>query len=244
MEAHRDATAVAAHAVGARARPPWLLAALCAVATSLAPLGGGVGAQSPAGVWNVRSQDQTDRATGGVRVVLLRVADEGGQLHAEITSIRNTFMPVEEFRYERGTMHVVFGSHEYTLRIDGDRLTGTVVSPLGTQPVEGVRQRQTLMYVGDEPDPFRTTRTGTLGHRTLLDPPAGEGDPAAWVRSRIGSVEDLALVVGRRAKVAVGFTNARDFEGGLLALAGQPVTIVGTWAGERLQIESVTAATP
>lgn len=198
----------------------------------------------PVGVWNIRSRDMTDRATGGVRVVLLRVEREGGGLAAEITSIRNTFMPVDELHYEGGTLRVVHGSYAYTMRIDGDELTGTLESPLGTQQIEGARQQETLTYVGDESDPFRTTRPGFLGHRTLLEPPEGEPDPAGWVRSRIDSVGDLALVVGRRAKVAIPFTNAREHEAELTALAGQPVTVVGVWVGEALRIETIEAGTP
>lgn len=221
------------------------LAALCATGAALLPLGGGVAAQdSPVGVWNVRSHDMTDRATGGVRVVLLRVQDAGGALSAEITSIRNTFMPVEEFRYERGTMHVVFGSYEYTLEVEGEELSGTLVSPLGTQPVEGVRQHRTLMYVGDEPAQFRTTRSGMLGHSSGLVPPAEEADPRAWMRSRIGSVEDLALIAGNRVRVPVQFTNARDFEQQLLERAGTRVTVLATWVGERLRIEAIEPPTP
>jgi hypothetical protein len=186
----------------------------------------------------------TDRATGGVRVVLLRVdrADRG--YDAEITSIRNTFTPVDEFTYDRGTMHVLFGAYEYTLRVDGEDLTGTVTSPLGTQQAEGFRQHRTLMYVGDEPAEFHTVRSGWLGDRNGQLPPEGEPDRAGWMRSRIGSVEDLALLAGNRVRVPVLFTNARDFESRLLALAGTRVTLRATWVGERLRLESVEPVTP
>jgi hypothetical protein len=223
------------------------LAALLAAGAASAPLPAAAALQAqadPTGVWNVRSRDMTDRATGGVRVVLLRVEETRAGLAAEITSIRNTFMPVEELRFERDTMRVVFGSYAYTLHIDGDELTGTLVSPLGTQEVEGLRQEKTLTYVGDEPDLFRTTRPGVLGHRTLLDPPPDEPDPAGWVRSRIDSVGDIALVVGRRAKVAVAFTNTEEFADELLSMAGRPVSVVGVWVGGRLRIESLEAAAP
>jgi hypothetical protein len=220
------------------------LIALCVAGAVLLP-GHAAEAQSdPVGVWNVRSRDMTDRASGGVRVVLLRVQEVDGELAAEITSIRNEFTPVEEFRHERGTMRLVYGSYEYMLRVDGDVLTGTLVSPLGTQEVEGVRQSETLTYVGDEPDEFRTTRPGVLGHRTLLDPPQGESDPAGWVTSRIDSVGDLALIVGRRAKVAVSFTNAEEFADDLLRNAGRPVTVLGAWVGERLRIERIEPEAP
>ncbi len=217
------------------------LTALLPVVAALLPLDTAWAQSDPVGVWNVRSRDMTDRATGGVRVVLLRVQRTDGRLGADITSIRNTFLPVDEFRYENGTMRVVFGSYEYTLRVEGDELTGTLVSPLGRQEVEGVRQRRNLTYVGDQAEEFRTTRPGVIGHRTLLEPPASEADPARWVRSRIESVEDLALIVGRRAKVAIPFTNAEQFAEELLRHAGQPVTIVGVWVGEGLQIERIEA---
>ena len=221
------------------------LAALYVAGAAFVPPGGALEAQSrPEGVWNIRSRDMTDRATGGVRVVLLRVQDEAGDLHAYITSIRNTFVPVEEFTYRGRTMRVVIGSYEYTLRLEGDELTGTVVSPLGTQPVEGLRQDRTLLYVGDEPAEFRTTRSGMLGHSSGLVPPADEADPRAWMRSRIGSVEDLALIAGNRVRVPVQFTNARDFERQLLELAGTRVTLRATWVGERLRIEAIEPATP
>ncbi len=222
-----------------------VLVALCAAGGGLGTSAGALQGQSrPEGVWNIRSQDMTDRATGGVRVVLLQVRDESGDLRAYITSIRNTFMPVDEFSYRGRTMRVVFGSYEYTLRLDGDELTGTVVSPLGTQQAEGRRQDRTLLYVGDEPPGFRTTRSGLLGHSSGLVPPAEETDPRAWMRSRIGSVDDLALVAGNRVRVPVQFANARDFERQLLELAGTRVTVVATWVGERLLIETIEPATP
>jgi hypothetical protein len=186
----------------------------------------------------------TDRATGGVRVVLLRVAPAERGFDAEITSIRNTFMPVEEFSYDGGEMRVVFGSYEYRLRVDGEELSGTLVSPLGTQPVEGMRQHRTLMYIGDEPAEFHTIRPGILGNSSGLVPPNDEPDPRGWMRSRIASVDDVALVVGNRVRVPVQFTNARDFERQLLELAGTRVTVRATWVGERLELESIEAATP
>lgn len=196
------------------------LAALFAAGAAVLPAVGGLAAQEgPVGVWNIRSNDMTDRATGGVRVILLRVAQANRGYAAEITSIRNTFTPVDEFTFERGTMRVAFGDYLYTLRVDGEDLTGTVASPLGTQTVAGFRQHRTLMYVGDESDEFETTRTGFLGDRGGQLPPDGEPNRAGWMRSRISSVDDLALLAGNRVQVPVQFTNAREFESQLLALA-------------------------
>jgi hypothetical protein len=203
---------------------------------------GAVEAQSPVGVWNIQSNDMTDRATGGVRIVLLRVEEQGRELAAEITSIRNTFMPVDEIRYDDGTMHVSYGSYEYTLHVDGERLTGTVTSPLGTQQVQGGRQHRTLMYVGDEGIEFRTQRTGILGLAADPSGPANDDpNPQAWVTSRMHSVDDLALLNGR-ARVPVQFDNARDFEAQLRRLAGTRVTIVGVWVGDKIHLESIEPA--
>lgn len=220
------------------------LMALCVVGVGLLPPFPAHAQSGPVGVWNVRTRDMTDRATGGVRVVLLRVQETDGELGAEITSIRNSFLPVQDFSYENGRMHLLYGSYEYTLRLEGDELVGTVTSPLGTQEVEGVRQHETLTYVGDEPAEFRTTRGGFLGHRTLLEPPSEERNPAGWVRSNIESVADLALIVGRRSRVAIPFTNAQDFADELLRHAGQRVTVVGVWEGEGLRIEEIEPDAP
>ena len=232
------AALVAALAAGAALLPPRPIGAQAADARAASA------EPNPVGVWNIRSRDMTDRATGGVRVVLLRVEEERGGLTAEITSIRNAFVPVDELRFERDTLHVAFGSYAYALHIAGDELAGTLVSPLGRQEVEGLRQHETLTYAGDDPEAFRTTRPGVLGHRTLLEPPSDEADPGAWVRSRIDSIGDVALVVGRRAKVAIAFANATDFEDELLRYAGEPVTVVGVWVGERLRIETIEPGTP
>jgi hypothetical protein len=226
--------------LGLRSAFPAILVALAAA--------GAVEAQSsridPTGVWNIQSNDMTDRATGGVRVVLLRVEQQGRDLAAEITSIRNTFMPVDEIRYDEGTMHVSYGSYEYTLHVDGDRLTGTMTSPLGTQEVQGQRQHRTLMYVGDEGIEFRTRRTGVLGLAADNSGPATDDpNPKAWVTSRMSSVDDLALLNGR-ARVPVRFANARDYEAQLRELAGSRVTVVGTWVGDKILIESIEVAAP
>ena len=222
-----------------------VLVALAAAGAVFAPTAQRLSAQSrPEGVWNIRSQDMTDRATGGVRVVLLQVRDESGTLAGYITSINNRFMPVEEFSYRGATMRVVFGSYTYTLRVRGDDLTGTVVSPLGTQQVEGFRQYNTLMYAGDQGADFHTQRSGVIGLASGEMPPQGEPDPAAWVRSRIASVEDLALLAGNRVRVPVQFTNARDFERQLLDVAGRRANIQAVWVGERLRLESIEPAAP
>jgi hypothetical protein len=155
-----------------------------------------------------------------------------------MTSPRSTFLDVQEFRYENGAMFVAFGAYEYSLDVAGERLTGTMFSPVDTLAVTGTRQEGT-MFVGDEPEDFHSTRTAILGHRTSLAPPNDEPDPVRWVTSRIGSVEDVALIVRGHA---VSFTNSADFEEDLLAYAGRRVSITGLWVGERIMIEEITLA--
>jgi hypothetical protein len=59
----------------------------------------------------------------------------------------------------------------------------------------------------------------------------------------MSSVDDLALLNGR-ARVPVRFANARDYEAQLRELAGSRVTVVGTWVGEKILIESIEVAAP
>ncbi len=193
----------------------------------------------PTGMWNLKSGDLTNRATGGIRTVLLRVQEVDGELQAEITSIGGVFLPAQRFDYDDGVMSVKSGAYEYTLDIDGDDIGGTVVSPLGERQIVGFRQYDTLLYVGDEPEEYHFTRTGIIGHRTDLQPPDDHPDPAGWVIGRVDSPQDLALIVGRRHRLAVEFTNAEEFEAELRAHAGQRVAVRGVWVGERIRIEAV-----
>jgi len=209
---------------------PWVGAAL---------ISHGAAAQSNVtGMWNLETRNLAQRATGGVRHVLLRIEDNGGRLEAEMTSPRSTFLPVQEFRYENGTMFVAFGAYEYMLEVDGEELSGTMVSPIDTLAVNGHRQEGT-MFVGDEPEVFVSTRTAVLGHRVSLAPPDDEPDPVAWVRSRVNSVDDIALIVRGHA---VSFTNADEYEDELMAYAGRRVAVTGMWIGERINIEAISLA--
>ncbi len=190
------------------------------------------------GIWNLEMSNVAERATGGVRNVLLRVQEVDGRLQAEITSPRNDFLDVDSFQYRGGTISVEFGSYEYSLNLEDGELTGTMISPVDTLRVVGTRQQGTL-YVGDEPEEFHTNRVAILGHRTGFIPPDGETDPGGWLRSRIESAEDLALIV---RGTPVPFTNSADFEEALLAYAGQRVSVDGVWVGERLRIEAIELA--
>ena len=199
--------------------------------------------QDPTGLWHLKSADKTQRATGGIRTVLLRVDEVGEELRGQITSVRDTFLDFDGLRFDDGVMGFRFGAHEYTLELDGDQVAGTAVSPLGSQEISGTRQRDTLLYVGDRPPELTITRTGIIGHRIDLVPPEEEQDPTAWVLGRVRSPDELALIVFRRThRVVVGFTNADEFQQQLRAHAGQQVRIAGVWIGDEIRLESIEAA--
>jgi len=196
-------------------------------------------AQSSAvGVWNIRSRDMTDRATGGIRSVLLRIQNAGNGLAGEMTAVSNRFLPVEQMRVEGKSIHVVFGSYEYNLETEGEEISGTVESPFGIQQVFGLRQYRGVMYVGDVSEEFQTTRPGVIGLSSGIEPPTGV-NPTSWVREQISSVDDLALIVGSRARVPVAFTNAREFKDELLANVGRNVSMLAVWVSDQLQILSI-----
>ncbi len=210
--------------------------ALAVLSGALLPAGDSA-AQGPdlVGVWNLRTRNIAMRATGGVRNVLLRVEEVGGELRGEMTSPRNTFLPVSDLRYADGRVVILFGSYEYAVTVDGDRMSGTMTSPVDTLEVTGWRQTG-LMYGGDEPERYVATRSGVLGHRVHLLPPEGEPDPAAWVRERVESVADIALVL---RGIPVSFENPEEFEAQLMAYAGRRVDVVGEWVGERYRIHGI-----
>ena len=194
-----------------------------------------------AGIWNLQTRNVAMRATGGVRNVLLKIEDDGGALRAHmLTPLRNQFLDVSDLEVDGTSMVLTFGSYRYDLDVRGDRVTGTVVSPIDTLLVEGNRQ-EGLMYVGDVPPPYVMTRTGPLGLSDGRVPPEDAADPGAWVRSRAGSVDDLAMVL---RGIPVGFSNAAEFEDELLQLAGQRVDVLGEWVGEEYRIHEIALAGP
>jgi hypothetical protein len=199
--------------------------------------GGHLVAQTPGptGIWNLETRNLAERATGGVRNVLLRVQESGGGFTAQMTSPRNNFLDVQEFRYDDGDIVVQFGAYLYTLRLEGDELTGTMTSPVDTASVVGRRQQGT-MYFGDQPAEYVATRTGLLGHRTELAPPEDEADPAEWVRSRVETVNDFALIL---RGIPVSFANPEAFESELRAYAGRRVSVLGAWIGETYRIDEI-----
>ena len=200
-----------------------------------------VAEQDPIGIWNLKFGEQSQRATGRIRTVLLRMDELGGELEAQLTSVRDTFLPVDRLRVEGAVVSFGFGAYEYDLELDGDLVSGTVVSPLGTQEIIGFRQGGTLMY--NVPEEFRTSRQGVIGHRVELASPEDEPDPAAWVLGRVLVPEDLALIVFlRNHTTVISFVNAGDFETELRAYAGQRVEITAVWVGEQLRLERIVAA--
>lgn len=220
---------------------PWRLAAIVAPGLALLLLAEPGIAQSPSdvvGIWNLETRIVMQRASGGVRNVLLRVEEVDGRLQAEITSPRSTFLEVDSFLFENGRVSVEFGAYVYSLTLDGGELNGTVTSPVDTLRVVGTRQ-QSSMFAGDVPEEFHTVRVAILGLRTGIVPPDDEPDPGGWLKSRFDSTEDLALIV---RGTPVPFTNAADFEEALLAYAGRRVSVSGIWVGERFRIDAIELA--
>lgn len=193
------------------------------------------------GIWNLETGLLAERPTRGSKHALLRVRPAGGRLQAEMTSIRNTFLPVRDFQYENGEMRFSFGAYQYALKLDGGKAAGTVTSPAGTQEVSGTRQ-EALMFAGKSPQPFHMTRPGVIGHRTSFGPPRDEADPEGWVKSRIESPGDFAFVP--RAGIAIAFTNPEEFADELRAHAGHTVNLTGTWVGEKIRIEKIEMEKP
>jgi hypothetical protein len=207
----------------------------------------------PVGTWNLKSSEVPGQRLGGTmppaplssgagKTVVLKVEEADGELRAQMTSVADSLLEVDEFRLEDGTMFVEFGAYEYTLSLDGDRVTGTVVSPLGEFEIAGNRQDTGLLYVG-EPEEFYTSHPGVVGHRTELAPPEDVEDPAAWVRERVQSAEDLVLITDL-GRIAIEFTNTAAFEEELLGYAGQEVRVSGTWRGEKIEIDTIELALP
>lgn len=212
-----------------------VLALTFAVLLGAAPQGATAQEADPVGTWTLQTMALADQPTRGVRPALLRVEEADGGFRAEITSIRNQFVPVQEFRFEAGTMFVRFTAFEYELEIEGNDLWGEVTSPAGAQEVTGFRQEEGVFLYGVESGEFETVRTGILGHRVDGAPPEDAEDPAEWVRSRVESVEDVAIVV--RGNIRVGFVNAQEFEEELIANLGREADVHGVWVGDRLRID-------
>lgn len=228
---------------GVRASDAWQglpLGLACITAFLVVALAPPVAAQSPSpeGIWNLEMRNLAQRATGGVQNKLLRIRESEGRLGAELTSPRNDFLAVDDFTFSDGEIHFFFGAYEYDLEVSGDRLVGVMRSPIDTLRVDGARQ-ETVLYTGDDPESWVTTRTGVLGHRTELGPPEDVADPRGWVRSRAESLDDLALIL---RGVPVSFANAEAYEDVLWSLAGRRVEVVGAWDGERLRIDEIREA--
>ena len=83
-----------------------------------------------AGIWNLQTRNVAMRATGGVRNILMRVEESGSELRAQmLTPLRNQFLDVAELELDGNSLVLHFGSYVYDLEVQGDRVTGTVLSP-------------------------------------------------------------------------------------------------------------------
>lgn len=126
-------------------------------------------------------------------------------------------------------------AYPYAFAVNGDEAVGTVSSPAGVQQVAGARQDD-LLFVG-EPEPFHSTRVGTIVLRSGESPPEDVADPAAWIRARASSPADYGLLI--RNGVIIEFTNPGGHAELLPGYADQRVDFTGTWEGDRLRIEGI-----
>jgi hypothetical protein len=196
------------------------------------------GQEDPVGVWNLRIR--VGNIGEGYRTVLVRVERRGDGLSAQASGVTPDFRDVEDFSYKAETLRFATGAYEYELVVKGDSVTGSVTSPAGTQDVTGTRQTG-LGFGGDVPEVLRKTWNGVIGHRTEGPPPADAPDPAAWLASRVKAADDIVLW---QRRVAVGFTNPERHRATLLGYAGKAVIVDGAWRTDRIEITSVTIATP
>jgi hypothetical protein len=192
------------------------------------------------GVWNITMVSLSERPTRGTRNVLVRISevDDGSDLEVALTNLRNEFVPVSDVTYDDAARVLSFryGAFEYSLSFESNNeLSGHVVSPAGDQPLSGARQAEgDLRFVGDREPPFLASRPGVIGHITEFAPPNDVTNPGEWVRSRISSPGDWALVI--RQGVSIGFTNAAEFADTLAKNAGQRVDMTATWIGDKMEI--------
>jgi hypothetical protein len=201
----------------------------------LAGAGAAAGQTDPVGVWNLRIR--VGNIGEGYRTILVRVERRGDRLVAQASGVTPEFRDVEDFSWAKETMQFATGAYEYVLTVKGDVVTGTVTSPAGRQDVTGTRQRG-LGFGGDVPEVLQKEWTGIVGHRVDGVPPAETPDPAAWLRARVKTIDDVVLW---QRRVAVGFTNAGTHETTLLKHAGKTVTVAGAWRTDRIEIMTITA---
>lgn len=178
-------------------------------------LSGIVQAQSsPDGNWNIKIK--VGHVGEGIRPVILQIKDSKGELEAMMSKLNGRMDDVDELEYDAvsGEMFLAFGSYEYSLVFEDDRVRGSVQSPAGKQSVTGSRQ-ESLRLLGDEVEPLRRSWTGTI------------------------QAADGALILKTRRGFDTSFTNLDEFRDQLSPYVGKSVRVTGWWIKTMIKIQSL-----
>lgn len=171
-------------------------------------------AQSPVGNWNVKVK--VGHVGEGIRTVILKISKaEDGEYNIKMSKMSGKLDDIDELEIKsENELFMVMGSYEYTLKFEGDKVTGTVVSPAGKQNVTGARQKS-VRLLGDEVDPLRRSWRGTIERR------------------------DGKLMMVSRRGFDTFFTNVEEFEGDLKKFEGKTVRVTGWWIKTKIKIQEI-----
>lgn len=168
------------------------------------------------GNWNIRIK--VGHVGEGLRMVVLQIKEANGKFDVRMSKLNGKLDDVDEVAYKSGMLTVVQGAYEYTLKFEGNAVTGKVVSPAGYQDITGVRQ-ESVRLMGDEGLPL---------HREWL--------------GKIDKRDGQFVLVTRNYDLS--FNNAADFQNDLEAVVGKEVNLVGWWVKTKIKIDKFEAIVP
>ena len=174
------------------------------------------GAEKLDGNWNIKIK--VGHVGEGLRMVVLQIKEANGKFDVRMSKLNGKLDDVDEVAYKNGLLTIAQGAYEYTLKFEGNAVTGKVVSPAGNQDITGVRQ-ESVRLMGDEGLPL---------HREWL--------------GKIDKRDGLFLLVTRNYDLS--FNNAADFQKDLEAVVGKEVNLVGWWVKTKIKIEKFEARVP
>lgn len=174
------------------------------------------GAEKLDGNWNIKIK--VGHVGEGLRMVVLQIKEANGKFDVRMSKLNGKLDDVDEVAYKNGLLTIAQGAYEYTLKFEGNAVTGKVVSPAGNQDITGVRQ-ESVRLMGDEGLPL---------HREWL--------------GKIDKRDGLFLLVTRNYDLS--FNNAADFQKDLEAAVGKEVNLVGWWVKTKIKIEKFEARVP
>ena len=175
--------------------------------------------ESPVGNWNIKVR--VGHVGEGIRVVVLQVKESSDGVTAMMSKLNGRMDDVDELTYgkENGNLIILFGSYEYNLEFEGDRLRGTVISPAGEQTVTGTRQISLRLH-GDAVEPLRRSWTGTIQNL------------------------DGTLILKTRRGFDTYFVNADEFMDQLNGFEGKSIRVTGWWIKTKIKIQKLEVPPP